>query len=89
VLDLFSRFIVGWALSAVNGRHLTIKALDIALKRRCPAIGLLHHSDQSCAYASEDCQALYSLDCQQAIRRARYSLPLLPMTNSVVSPTQR
>ena len=36
VLDLFSRFIVGWALSAVNDRHLTIKALEMALKRRCP-----------------------------------------------------
>ena len=39
VLDLFSRFIVGWAVSAVNDRHVTIKAL-MALKRRCPDIGL-------------------------------------------------
>ena len=36
ILDLFSRFVVGWALSAVNDRHLTIKALEMALKRRCP-----------------------------------------------------
>ena len=36
ILDLFSRFIVGWAVSAVNDRHLTIKALEMALKRRCP-----------------------------------------------------
>ena len=28
ILDLFSRFIVGWAVSAVNDRHLAIKALD-------------------------------------------------------------
>ena len=56
VLDLFSRFIVGWAVSAVNDRHLTIKALEMALKRRCPDIGLLHHSDQGCTYASEDYQ---------------------------------
>jgi transposase InsO family protein len=56
VLDLFSRFIVGWAVSAVNDRHLTIKALEMALKRRCPEIGLLHHSDQGCTYASEDYQ---------------------------------
>ena len=46
ILDLFSRFIVGWAVSAVNDRHLTLKALDMALKRRCPGAGLLHHSDQ-------------------------------------------
>ena len=58
VLDLFSRFIVGWALSAVNDRHLTLKALEMALKRRCPEIGLLHHSDQGCTYASEDYQAV-------------------------------
>ena len=45
-------------LSAVNDRHLTIKALEMALKRRGPEIGLLHHSDQGCTYASEDYQAL-------------------------------
>jgi len=54
VLDLFSRFIVGWAVSAVNDRHVAIKALEMALKRRCPESGLLHHSDQGCTYASED-----------------------------------
>jgi transposase InsO family protein len=58
ILDLFSRFIVGWAVSAVNDRHVTIKALEMALKRRCPEIGLLHHSDQGCTYASEDYQVL-------------------------------
>lgn len=56
VLDLFSRFVVGWAVSAVNDRHLTIKALEMALKRRGPGIGLLHHSDQGSTYASEDYQ---------------------------------
>ena len=58
VLDLFSRFVVGWAVSAVNDRHVTIKALDMALKRRCPDAGLLHHSDQGCTYASEDYQTI-------------------------------
>jgi transposase InsO family protein len=58
ILDLFSRFIVGWAVSAVNDRHLTIRALETALKRRCPDAGLLHHSDQGCTYASEDYQRL-------------------------------
>ena len=58
VLDLFSRFIVGWAVSAVNDRHVTIKALDMALKRRCPDAGLLHHSDQGSTYASEDYRAV-------------------------------
>ena len=56
ILDLHSRFVVGWALSAVNDRHLAIKALDSALRRRCPDAGLLHHSDQGSTYASEDYQ---------------------------------
>jgi transposase InsO family protein len=58
ILDLYSRFIVGWAVSAVNDRHLTIRALEMAVKRRAPEAGLLHHSDQGCTYASEDYQAV-------------------------------
>ena len=58
ILDLFSRFVVGWAVSAVNDRHLVIKALEMALKRRGPAAGLLHHSDQGSPYASEDYQQI-------------------------------
>jgi len=58
ILDLFSRFLVGWAVSAVNDRHLTLKALGMALKRRCPTAGLLHHSDQGCTYASDDYQRM-------------------------------
>ncbi len=54
ILDLYSRFIVGWAVGAANDRHLTITALEMALKRRGPEAGLLHHSDQGCTYASED-----------------------------------
>jgi len=60
VLDLFSRFVVGWAVSAVNDRQLVIKALHMALRRRCPDDGLLHHSDQGSPYASEDYQNLLS-----------------------------
>ena len=58
ILDLFSRFVVGWALSAVNDRHLVIRALDMALRRRCPDNGLMHHSDQGSPYASQDYQAV-------------------------------
>ena len=58
ILDLFSRFVVGWAVSAVNDRHLTLKALGMALKRRCPDVGLLHHSDRGSTYASEDYQRM-------------------------------
>jgi putative transposase len=71
VLDLFSRFVVGWAVSAVNDRHLTIKALEMALKRRCPQAGLLHHSDQGSTYASEDYQAVlvaHGITCSMSRR---------------------
>jgi transposase InsO family protein len=56
ILDLFSRFVVGWAISAVNDRHLVIAALTMALNRRCPDAGLLHHSDRGATYASEEYQ---------------------------------
>jgi putative transposase len=46
ILDLFSRLVVGWAISAVNDRRLTLKALEMAVQRRCPDPGLLHHSDR-------------------------------------------
>ncbi len=58
ILDLFSRFVVGWAISAVNDRHLVIQALQMALRRRCPEAGLLHHSDRGSPYASEDYQGI-------------------------------
>ena len=71
ILDLFSRFVVGWAVSAINDRHLTLNALEMAVKRRCPQAGLLHHSDQGCTYASEDYQrglATYGIACSMSRR---------------------
>jgi putative transposase len=71
IVDLFSRFVVGWAVSAVNDRHLTLKALDMALKRRCPDAGLLHHSDQGSTYASEDYQRMldtHGITCSMSRR---------------------
>jgi len=56
ILDLFSRMVVGWALSATNDRHLALRALEQALRRRCPEAGLLHHTDQGSPYASGDYQ---------------------------------
>ena len=56
VLDLYSRFVVGWAVSAVNDRRLTLQALERAVQRRHPEPGLLHHSDRGCTYTCEDYQ---------------------------------
>lgn len=57
IIDLFLslRHPAGRCL-AVNDRHLVIKALEMAVRRRCPDQGLLHHSDQGSPYASEDYQ---------------------------------
>jgi transposase InsO family protein len=58
VLDLFSRAIVGWAVSAIIDRKLAMAALEAALIRRCPEPGLLHHTDRGCQYASDDYQKM-------------------------------
>jgi putative transposase len=54
ILDLFSRRVVAWATSATNDRALALDALELALRARQPAAGLLHHSDRGSPYASED-----------------------------------
>ena len=56
ILDLHSRFAVGWAMSARITDDLTLDALNMALARRRPPPGLLHHSDQGSQYASGDYQ---------------------------------
>src|SRR6266508_798596 len=56
ILDLCSRFAVGWAMSARITDELTLNALGMALARRRPPQGLLHHSDRGSQYASGDYQ---------------------------------
>jgi len=46
VLDLFSRKIVGWAMSETMPQELTLAALNMAIINRQPGPGLLHHSDR-------------------------------------------
>jgi transposase InsO family protein len=58
LLDLFSRKVVGWRMSDRMTRGLTMEALEMAIKRRKPGKGLLHHSDRGSQYASDDYQAL-------------------------------
>lgn len=54
VLDAHSRRVIGWALDRTLGRRLTIAALQMALRRRSPTFGLVHHSDRGIQYASKD-----------------------------------
>jgi len=58
VLDLFSRQVVGWAMTSRLGAELVATALRQALSRRCPDAGLLHHSDRDGLYASAAYQHL-------------------------------
>jgi transposase InsO family protein len=58
VLDLFSRRIVGWSMSASMTAQLVTDALVIALWRRGKPAALLHHSDQGSQYTSEQFQRL-------------------------------
>ena len=52
VMDLYSRKIVSWTTSDSLETPLVKAALQQALATRCPASGLLHHSDRGCQYAS-------------------------------------
>ena len=54
ILDEFSRYCVGWALSRFIDTRLTLSALEMALAARRPDPGLIHHSDQGVQYASSD-----------------------------------
>jgi putative transposase len=58
VLDLFSRRIVGWAMSDRMKRGLAMEALLRAITLRRPRPGLIHHSDRGSQYCSGDYQKL-------------------------------
>ena len=60
VLDLHSRRIVGWSAGERQDRGLTLRALEMALGRRRPEAGLIHHSDRGSQYACWDYQKLLS-----------------------------
>lgn len=53
VLDLFSRKVIGWAMSETMDTNLVENALRMALLERRPPVGLLHHSDQGSQYTSD------------------------------------
>ena len=51
VLDLFSRKVIGWALSEQIDAQLTLAALRMALEERGSVEGCIHHSDRGVQYA--------------------------------------
>ncbi len=69
VVDLFSRKVVGWAVAATMETSLVEAALAMAIGRRHPLPGLLHHSDRGSQYASHAYQALlkrYQMLCSMS-----------------------
>jgi transposase InsO family protein len=58
VMDLYSRRIVGWSMADHLKAELVSNALLMALARRSPEAGLLHHSDRGVQYACDDYQEL-------------------------------
>jgi len=54
ILDAFSRKVIGYAVSMSLDTTLTLKALRMAIARRQPIPGVIHHSDQGGQYASSE-----------------------------------
>ncbi len=58
LLDLYNREVVGWSAASRMTRQLAIDALEMALGKRQPEQGLLHHTDRGSQYASADYQKI-------------------------------
>lgn len=58
VMDLYSRRIIGWALAQTQDTTLVVAALHMAIGRRQPPVGTMHHSDRGSQYASLQYQAV-------------------------------
>jgi transposase InsO family protein len=54
IIDLFSRMVVGWALSSSLSHEMVVTALKRAIRSRHPAKGLIFHSDRGVQYACTD-----------------------------------
>jgi putative transposase len=52
ILDACSRKVVGWSIATHLRSELVVDALQMAIARRKPAPGLVHHSDRGVQYTS-------------------------------------
>ncbi len=69
VEDLFTRMIVGWAMSGSMESRLVVDALEMAVQRELPGAGLVAHSDRGVQYASDHYQELlnkHDLTCSMS-----------------------
>ena len=58
IIDLYSRRVIGWAVSNRLKRDLPIEALKRAIALRQPPPGVIHHSDRGSQYCSNDYRKL-------------------------------
>ena len=58
LVDVYSRRVVGWAMADHLRAELATDALTMALQRRRPAAGLVHHTDRGCQYTAAAYQAM-------------------------------
>ena len=58
VMDLYSRKVVGWSLARTIAVKLVVEALLMAVGRRKPEPGLIHHSDRGVQYACHEYRRL-------------------------------
>ena len=56
ILDLYSRRVIGWAVSNRVKRDLAISALDMTVALRQPSKGCIHHTGRGSQYCSNDYQ---------------------------------
>lgn len=54
VIDVYTRKIVGWAVSRDLSHKFCLSSLDVAIKRYKPKKGIIHHSDRGVQYCCED-----------------------------------
>lgn len=54
ILDVYSRKAIGWAISTSLDRQLTCSALNMAIEKRNPKAGVIHHSDRGVQYLCKE-----------------------------------
>ena len=68
ILDLYSRRVIGWAVSDRMKRSPGIRALEMAINLRQPPPGCIHHTDRGSQYCSHDYQKI--------LRRHKFSVSM-------------
>ena len=58
IIDLYSRRVIGWAVSNRMKKDLAIRALQMAINQRQPAPGCIHHTDRGSQYCAHDYQKI-------------------------------